>query len=253
MYDCLSFSYVLAHMQQPQPEFAEPESEPAGEALLLAQLEEQWAKLAAAEEELTEREAALAAVVAERDRRRVQVVRFVARVRSRDDELERRNEELRQLGEAVDGQGDEQRELLAAAEQRLAEQERELAARDQAAAALRSEAERLAEDVRGCDTEIERLRDESTRRRAQGARLASQLRELRRVRDELPVAVTPASHLVFLQLASGYHVVERDGPPPPRHSSLELPGLCDGTLVVAGSRPSPFPGDARPCIVAEPA
>jgi hypothetical protein len=124
-------------------------------------------------------------------------------VRTRDGELARRNEELRGLAAATDG--------------------------------LRDQVQRLAGDVRGCDAEIERLRNENT--------------QLLRGSDQDPV-VTASSHLVFLQLASGYELVEREGPPPPRHSPLEFPGL-DGTLVVAGSRPSPFPGDARPCIVAQ--
>lgn len=287
---------------------AEPddtESPPPAETLLLAPLEEQWAKLAAAEEQLAERELELGELGAERDRRRAQaerlsrrarsaraeqavqrqrrraqVVRFMQRIRSRDDELERRNEELRRFGEAVDGQVDDQRAMLTAAEKRLAERERELAAltadrdrrraqvvrfarrvrtRDdelrglgEAVDGLRDQAERLAGDVRGCDAEIDRLRNENARRRAQAASFAARIGEHRRGRDEDPV-VTPSSHLVFVQLASGYELVERDGPPPPRHSSLELPGLCDGSLVVAGSRRSPFPADARPCVVVQPA
>ncbi len=115
---------------------AEPDDSesPAAEALLLAQLEEQWAKLAAAEEQIAERERELAALGADRDRRRdqaerlyrrarsareeqavqrerrrAQVFRFMQRIRRRDDELERRNEELKRLDEAVDGQVDELR------------------------------------------------------------------------------------------------------------------------------------------------
>jgi len=284
---------------------AEPDdtdSPPPAEALLLAQLEEQWAKLAAAEEQIAARELELAALGTERDRRRaqaerfcfrarssraehavqrerrrVQVVRFMKRVRNRDDELERRNEELRCLDETYSGRIGEQRAALAAAEERLAEREHELAAltadrdrrraqavrfsrrvraRDdelrrlgEAADALRDQAKRLAGDIRGCDAEIDRLRNENGRRRAQAASFATRIGELRRSRDDDPVVTS--SHLVFLQLASGYELVERDGPPPPRHSPLELPGLFDGTLAVAGSRPSPFPGDARPCVVVQ--
>jgi hypothetical protein len=104
--------------------------------------------------------------------------------------------------------------------------------------------------VRGCDAEIGRLRHENTRRRAQAARFARRLRELPHEPEPDPVAPA-AAHLVFVQLAGGYSLVERDGPPPPRNSPLELPGLCDGTLVVSGRRRSPLPGDGRPCVVAE--
>ncbi len=198
----------IVQLQEPdEATDAEPVGdESPAEAALLAQLEEQWAKLAAAEEQLAAREHERATITADRDHRRAQVVRFVRRVRERD--------------EAADG--------------------------------MRSAIERLAGDVRGCDAEIERLRSENTHRRAQAARLLGRLRELRR--EPAPDPVVPAtSHLVFLQLASGYELVEREGPPPALHSPVELPGLCDGLLVVAGSRPSPFPGDGRPCIVAQPA
>jgi len=96
------------------------------------------------------------------------------------------------------------------------------------------------------------LRNENERGREQAASFASRIGELRRGRNEDPIP-TPSSHLVFVQVASGYELVERDGPPPPRHNPLELPGLSDRTLAVAGSRPSPFPGDARPCVVVQPA
>ena len=187
------------------------EAPPPAETLLLALLEEQWAKLAAAEEQLAERERELSALTANRDRRRAQVVRFARRVRTRDNELLK-------LGEAVE--------------------------------ALHDQAERLAADVRGCDAEIDRLRNENARGREQAETFAARIREFQRDRDEDPV-VTPLSHLVFLQLASGYQLAERNGPPPPRHSPLELPGAGDDRLIVAGSRPSPFPGDARPCVVVQ--
>ncbi len=249
------------------------------------QIDEQRARLDDAEKTLAERERELVALTADRERRRAQAVRFVERVRARDAEIERRDEELKGLAQSADGQVDEQRAKLAAAEEILAERERELveltADRDrrraqavgfvrrmrrrdeelarrteevhglrQAADGLRDQAQRLVDDVRGCDAEIERLRHENTRRRAQAARFAVRSRELRDTGDE-PVVVPPSSHLVFLQLATGYELVEREGPPPPRHSPLELPDVYDGTLVVAGSRRSPLPGDRRPCIVAE--
>jgi hypothetical protein len=121
---------------------------------------------------------------------------------------------------------------------------------DEATGGLRDQVERLTNDVNGCDAEIARLRSENTRRRAQATRFADRIRGLERERPA-PLAAPASSHLVFLQLADGYELVERDGPPPPRHSPLEFPDLFDGALVVAGSRPSPFPGDTRPCVVAQ--
>lgn len=78
----------------PEPEDEPETDEPAAAAdvLLLAQLEEQWAKLAAAEATLADREREL-------ERRRAQVVRFVKRVRERDGRLEHRRRDLRQLEE----------------------------------------------------------------------------------------------------------------------------------------------------------
>jgi hypothetical protein len=114
---------------------------------------------------------------------------------------------------------------------------------------LRDDVERLRSDVRGCDAEIERLRSENGRRREQAVRLARRLRTQPTV-DIAPPAAEPATHLVFVQSADGYALVERDGPAPPRNASLELPG---GAFVVAARRRSPLPGDARPCVVAEPA
>jgi len=247
---------------EPLEEFPDPGAPSPGEAILLAQLEEQWAKLAAAEEWLAERERELAVLAAERDRRRdqaerlsrrawsartelevqrerrrTQIARFVQRVRVRDRDLERRNEELSRLAAHASGRQVD--------EQRLAERERELTA-------LAVDRQRLADDVRGCDAEIEKLRHENTRRRAQATRFVARLRGLRRGPGDDP-AVIPVGHLVFVQLAGGYHVVEREGSPPALNTSLELPELCGGTLMVASLRRSPLPGDARPCVVAQPA
>jgi DNA repair exonuclease SbcCD ATPase subunit len=190
-----------------------------GHAEIAAELEEQQqAKLAAVEQRLAERERELEALAADRDRRRAQAVGFVRRMRMRDEELAQRHDQVRVLEEAT--------------------------------GALRDQVERLVGDVEGCDAEIERLRSANMRRRAQAARFVARIRRPAR-EDAAPSVVPAASHLVFLQLAGGYELVERAGPPPPRNSPVEFPELCDGALVVAGSRPSPFPGDTRPCVVAQ--
>lgn len=64
----------------PDPQFAGE----AGDSLLLAQLEENWARLAAAEERLADTERELAVVQQQAERRREQSKRLVERVRTRD-------------------------------------------------------------------------------------------------------------------------------------------------------------------------
>jgi hypothetical protein len=147
----------------------EPDPEPvAAEATLLAQLEEQWAKLAAAEESLSERERELTELKAGNDQR---------------------EHEIRQLEELND-------------------------------------------------------------------RLRTQIEELRLVPEEHaehgpPEHVEPeppATHLVFAQLDGRYELITRDGPPPAPSTAVTLPDVGDGVFIVAGSRRSPLPGDARPCV-----
>jgi hypothetical protein len=229
-----------------------------------------------ADEQRAELERSLTRLAAERDRRRAQTGRFLQRIRTRDAELERREDELARLDAALGGQSDDQRAALAAAAEREVGLERALAElatdwdRRHAQAGrfarrarglrdvvegMRREVDRLAADVRGCDAEIERLRGENTRRRAQAARLAVRLRTRPTpvVEPEVePIAAPASSHLVFVHGAGGYTLVERDGPPPPRNAPLELPDLHDGALVVSAVRRSPLPGDGRPCVVAEP-
>jgi hypothetical protein len=67
----------------PEGEAPEPQADD-GENLHLAQLEEQWAKLAAAEERLAEAERELAALHQAARRRRDQAARLVERIRKRD-------------------------------------------------------------------------------------------------------------------------------------------------------------------------
>jgi hypothetical protein len=139
---------------------AEPEPveiEPAPQQDLLPQLEEQWAKLAAAEAALAERDRALGQLAEANERLRAQI------------------EELRQAA------------------------------------------------VRPVEPEgaVEQMR-----------------------------AIEPDSHLLFVQLDGRYALVPREGPPPLANAELSLPEVHEGTFVVAGKRPSPLPGDSRPCVVA---
>jgi septal ring factor EnvC (AmiA/AmiB activator) len=161
--------------------------------------------------------------------------------------------------------------MLAAVEQRLGDSQRELASqrerrRSQLARFVRrvrerdAHIERLSADVRGCDEEIERLRganDElrrtAERRRAQATRFLTRLREPGLEAPPNPAPAPADSHLVFVQLAGRYELVEQAGPPPARNTILELPELHGAPLVVAGLSRSPLPGDARPCAFLTPA
>ncbi len=205
---------ALSVVETPQPEPEDSsravegdqlvEAEGAAEALLLRQLEEQWARLAAAEESLAESEREIAALRRERDRRRQQAVRLVQRARGRDKHLEEPHEDLGRLA-------------------RMAEQQLK-------------EIERLRGDVEGCDAEIERLRKENDHLRAQAQR---------RQPEAVPQA---SSHLVFVQLGGGYELVEKDGPPPPLNTLLELPQFAEDEFVVTRLGHSPLPADERACI-----
>jgi len=111
----------------------------AAEALLLRQLEEQWARLAAAEEALAESEREIGALRHERDHRRKQAVRLVGRVRDRERRLERPQQELEHIGRAAQEQLSEIERLTDEAKNRDAE------------------IERLTRDVKERNAEIERL------------------------------------------------------------------------------------------------
>ena len=195
-----------AHETVEEPEAAEPE--PNGDdASLLAQLEEQWAKLAAAEATLAERERELAEL---------------AESRTHDsDKLE------------------EQQSKLAATEAALTERQRELTELADHARELEALAEAAAREKYHLEELNERLREQVEALRGAQAHVAW---------DEEEPPTPPSSHLVFVQLGERYELISRDGPPPERSTSLYLPDIDEGSFVVAGSRRSPLPGDARPCV-----
>jgi chromosome segregation ATPase len=127
------------------PEPLELEPPPTAEASMLAQLEEQWAKLAAAEAQLAERGLEFDSLVRERDRRRDQAARLARRARGRSAEPKTTTHELQHLHD-------------------LAEQ-------------LRDQVNRLTDDVRGRDEEIGRLTHEGAQGHAQLAVAEVSLRE----------------------------------------------------------------------------
>jgi peptidoglycan hydrolase CwlO-like protein len=147
------------------------EMDGAAEALLLRQLEEQWARLAAAEEALAESEREIGALRHERDHRRKQAVRLVGRVRERERRVELPHEELEHLGRTAEEQLSEIERLTDDAKNRDAEIER----------LTRDVKERNAESER----EIGALRHERDHRRKQAVRLVGRVRDRER-RLELP-------------------------------------------------------------------
>jgi hypothetical protein len=135
---------------------------------------------------------------------------------------------------------EEQWAKLAAAEDRLAEAEREIADLARTSERRRGQVERL----------IERLR----RREIHIAELSKALEnELARTALTAPPkshAPSLQSHLVLAQLAHGYELVERNGPPPEPNATLELPEICETKFVVAGVTRAPLPADPRRCVLA---
>ncbi|MEP6811783.1 MAG: hypothetical protein ABI990_02205 [Actinomycetota bacterium] len=121
---------------------------------------------------------------------------------------------------------EEQWARLAAAEDRLAEAECELATVRRAGRRRRDQVERFIERVRKRDARIAALTGTAP-------------------------SDAPQSHLVFTQLAERYELVERDGAPPDRNAMLELPEVCEASLVVVTVGRSPLPNDPRPCVFAQ--
>jgi hypothetical protein len=53
-------------------------------------------------------------------------------------------------------------------------------------------------------------------------------------------------HLLFVSTSRGYHLVERDGPPPAALHDVTVPEH-EGLFRVVKVAPSPFPNDSRAC------
>jgi hypothetical protein len=72
----------------------------------------------------------------------------------------------------------------------------------------------------------------------------------RRLRALTGRASAPAAgHTLFVPGSRGYEIVERDGVAPDVGAAVILEGA---RFVVQGMRRSPFPSDARPCLVLSP-
>ncbi len=147
----------------PESQLEEPEI-PSAEASLLSQLEEQWAKLAAAEAVLADQQNELETVTAQRDRRHEQATRLARRARSRSDSLAqdehdpelqehavRLEHELHRRDEEIEGLRHETQEAAG----RLATAEASLAERERQADELRSRVDELAGELQASGHERE--------------------------------------------------------------------------------------------------
>ena len=96
---------------------------------------------------------------------------------------------------------------------------------------------RLDEILRAVDTRLDRLESEIERPRATPAVEAP---------IDRPVETGTGSYVLFVPSASGYELVERDGPAPAFGETIELSGI-DGRYAVVKVVRSPLPDDRRPC------
>jgi hypothetical protein len=62
---------------------------------------------------------------------------------------------------------------------------------------------------------------------------------------------TDERHLLFVSTSHGYHLVERDGPPPAAFREVTVPEH-DGLFRVVKVAASPLPNDSRVCAYLEP-
>lgn len=82
---------------------------------------------------------------------------------------------------------------------------------------------------------------------AGASRLLERIEELEaRLAEAAP---KPLGHVLFVPTAGRYEIVESEEEAPPPGQLLLLP---EGYYRVSGTRPSPFPGDPRPCLTLEP-
>jgi hypothetical protein len=207
--------------------FAATDDEEAVEALIgerSREIEEQTARLQATIEGLERREeqaARLRAAVeemlrhgsAELDARHTQLTALAAELRSREEAVRELEQDL-----AV------RKQELGAVELRRAAVER----REQAAGERETALEQAAATLR------KREREPAGAGRGHG-----------RVTQE----PEPTAHRLFLG-SNPYRFVDRDGPPPAAHETVEVEGTV---FVVTRVGLSPVPGDRRPCAYLEPA
>jgi hypothetical protein len=141
--------------------------------------------------------------------------------------------------------------VLAAQVARLAQATRALDAREAALVAREAALERaLLEESEALDERRAALEALAAELREREARLAG--REAALAECAAALATPPADpdrSLLFIATPGGYRLVERDAPPPPPGTALDLDGEI---VVVRRLGPSPLPGDRRRCALVEP-
>ncbi|HSC49885.1 MAG TPA: hypothetical protein VLD16_06430, partial [Gaiellaceae bacterium] len=92
------------------------------------------------------------------------------------------------------------------------------------------------------DPELERLEAENRRLQEELELLRAELTRPKLV--EAPEPEPASAHLLFVPSPARYALVERDGPPPPEGSEVELE---ERLFVVSKVGPAPFPGETLAC------
>ena len=163
------------HVVEPEPAAPELAPEPdAGDAPLLAQLEEQWAKLAAAEEALVERERELEELARSHDRERLE---RAERERELTELAESRERELAELAER------RERDVAEVAESRERELTELAESRDRALAELAEDRDREVAQLTDRARELSELTESRERELAASAERERELRELAESRE----------------------------------------------------------------------
>ena len=242
---------------------------------LEARLEEQWARLAAVQEQLATTEERLAALQRQHERRRAQAARLLARLRAQRpahlaalEQLALSAQDLHALNRLHERRRAQAGRLLvrirtrppqlARAEQELDSlrrvHERRHAQAGRLLARIRTQQPaRLAavqEQLAATEEHLQAVTRLHERRHAQAGRLLARLRAQQRPDDRDEVA--DRGHLLFLQLERGYELLERDGRPPAADARLELADFPDSVFVVTSLGRSPLPNDRRSCAFAQP-
>ena len=266
---------VGLHSREPEPEESEPESEPdpfapwrealaERDRLLVelsaavrtrdeqigaqkTQLEAAWADLqeardrpadGAAGEQLEEVRARLNDAASAADERAHELAEARAKLVPLKTDLEARTKQLEELSARLQEAQDAAAAAAARAEQAEA-----------AAKELVQVKAKLAEATARLDVAVA----EAGARAAQADAAELELAAARgRIEELEAAAVEPepeveTEHVLLVPAAEGYELVERDGSPPGRGTSLEL----DAEYVVVRHGPSPLPGGARTCAFLE--
>lgn len=265
-------------LQGPQPElqlvpgpaapvFELAEAQPPAVTHLEERLVEQWAQLAAVQEQLAAAEEELHSLRRVHDRRRAQAGRLLARLRGQRsahravlEQLALAGQDLHsvhRLHERRRAQAGRLLDRLRMRQEQLATKERELNVVTRLHERRHAQAARLLGRLRMRQEQLATKEHELTvvarlheRRHVQASRLLARLRT-QQVEHPEHADESGAGHLVFLQFERGYELLEQDGGPPAPDTRLELEAFPDAVFVVTSVGGSPLPNDRRSCVFAQ--